>query len=616
MAVVRSLFGRFSEHASRNKDAQRDHKSQGNLVCLGDNDRVAEAPKFTAPQFSRAPQFTGDMLGSFHNDNDHDTSAAEPSQSSAPQFTDNTLETLHNDPSIPAEKFSFADTSVTSEKFSFDDPSVTTEKFSLGPTSLPAEKFSFGQDFGKDLGENFSENLDQDFGDAVEQTLGHLMTQAREHRGVSREQVAAETRIPAYYVRMIESDSYDAIPDQLYLLPFFRRYAIFLGLDEHKIVARFIRDFEKSENEIVDIKTTKTTNTAKTIKTTKEPPHLKAQDSKAPEVKVWRQIAIAVLIVGALQTFLPRGIAMMRSTLHRTADSSSPVAISENTLPPSTIQPEDAPRLSNDAARLSNDAAPVLSDAPHPSHDAPQISNLAPQPVAAIQPADTSAAAAPSTAITTESAPQAKHHHRHHAHDATLLSNDAHPASDTPSLVPSVANDAPHPSSDAPQVSNAAPQPLADMKPAETPAAAALSPAITTASIAPQAKHHHHHAHTPPQSNDATAPSDDALRPTYEELHPVSDAPNASSDTAPSPNDAWHISNDTSHTGDGSHLSHPSNDAASQPVTAAQSAETSAAAPSPSITTTSAAPHAKHHHRHKHSRKLTHNAKLSSKPTT
>lgn len=606
MAVVRSLFGRFSEHASRNKDAQRDHKSQGNLVCLRDNDRVAEAPKLTAPQFTRAPQFTGDMLGSFHNDHDHDRSASEAPPSTAPQFTDHTLETLHNDPSIPAEKFSFGEHSIPSEKFSFDDPGVATEKFSLGHTSVPTEKFSFGQDIGKDLGENFSENLDQDFGDTVEQTLGQLMTQAREHRGLSREQVAAETRIPPYYVRMIESDSYDAIPDQLYLLPFFRRYAIFFGLDEHKIVARFIREFEKAENEIVDIKTTQTTKTANTIKTTKEPPHLKAQDSKAPEVKVWRQIAIAVLIVGALQTFLPRGIAMMRSTLHHTADASSPVTISENTLPPSTIQAEDSPRL-------LNDAAPVLSDAQHPSNDAPQISNEAPQPVAAIQPADTSAAAAPSSAITTASTTPNTKHHRHHAHDATLLSNDALPASDTPSLVPSLANDAPHPSSAAPQVSNAAPQPVADIKPAETPAAAAPSPAVTTASIAPHSKHHRHHAHTPPQSNDATAPSDDALRPTYEELHPVSDAPNASSDTAPSPNDAWRISNDVPHAGDASHLSHPSNDAAPQPA----ATETPAAAtPSPAITTASATTHTKHHRHHAHSHKLTHNTKHSSKPTT
>ena len=588
MAVVRSLFGRFSEHASRNKDATRDHKPHGNLVCLGDNDRVAEAPKFTAPQF------TGDMLGSLHHD--HDTSAAEAPPSTAPQFTDNALETLHNDPSIPAEKFSFGDNSVATEKFSFDDPRVAAEKFSPGHTSVTTEKFSFGQDFGKDSGKD----LDKDFGDPIEQTLGQLMTQTREHRGLSREQVAAETRIPAYYVKMIESDSHDAIPDQLYLLPFFRRYAIFLGLDEHMVVARFVRDFEKSENEFVDIKTTQTTKTANTIKTTKEPPHLRAQDSKAPEVKIWRQIAIAVLIVGALQTFLPRGIAMMRSTLHHTADTSSPVTISENTLPPSTIQREDAPPL-------LNDAAPVLSDAPHPSNDAPQISNEASQPVAAIQPADTSAAAAPSPAITTGSAPQAKYHHRHHAHDATLLSNDAHLASDTPSPVPS----APHPSSDAPQVSNAARQPAADIKPPETPAAAAPSPAITTASIAPHTKHHRHHAHTQPQSNEATAPSNDALRPTYEELHPVSDAPHVASDPAPSPNDAWQISNDVSHSGDAEHRS---NDAP-QPVAAAQPAETSAA-PSPAITTVSAAPHPKHNRRHKHSHKLTHNAKLSSKPTT
>jgi transcriptional regulator with XRE-family HTH domain len=85
----------------------------------------------------------------------------------------------------------------------------------------------------------------------IDQTLGQLMTQTRKHSGLSREQVADRTRIPAYYVRMIESDSYDAIPDQLYLLPFFRRYADFLGLDAKKVVSRFICDFEKAENEVV-----------------------------------------------------------------------------------------------------------------------------------------------------------------------------------------------------------------------------------------------------------------------------------------------------------------------------------------------------------------------------
>ncbi|MGC2302543.1 MAG: helix-turn-helix transcriptional regulator, partial [Candidatus Binatus sp.] len=84
----------------------------------------------------------------------------------------------------------------------------------------------------------------------VDQTLGQLMTETRKHLGLSRDQISEQTHIPAYYVRMIESDSYDAIPDQLYLLPFFRRYADFLGLDAQKVVSRFICDFEKAENEV------------------------------------------------------------------------------------------------------------------------------------------------------------------------------------------------------------------------------------------------------------------------------------------------------------------------------------------------------------------------------
>src|SRR5579864_1853095 len=248
MAVVRSLFGRFS------RDATSDLKVADNIVCLSDYDRIPDDPP---EAISVAPEVIG----------------------------------------VPREA-----TSAPAKDFVRRNTSDLPEKFTLGIKEV----------------------------DAPLQTLGELMTATREKSGLTREQVAAETHIPAYYVRMIESDSHDAIPDQLYLLPFFRRYAIFLGLDEHMVVARFVRDFEKSENEFVDIKTTQTTKTANTIKTTKEPPHLRAQDSKAPEVKIWRQIAIAVLIVGALQTFLPRGIAMMRSTLHRTADTSSPVTISEN----------------------------------------------------------------------------------------------------------------------------------------------------------------------------------------------------------------------------------------------------------------------------------------------
>jgi len=87
-----------------------------------------------------------------------------------------------------------------------------------------------------------------------DKTLGQLLTETRERRGISREQVTKEIHVPAYYVRMIESGTYDAVPDELYLVPFIRRYASFLGLDPQQAVSRFIQDFEKAQADL-DVET-------------------------------------------------------------------------------------------------------------------------------------------------------------------------------------------------------------------------------------------------------------------------------------------------------------------------------------------------------------------------
>ena len=66
-----------------------------------------------------------------------------------------------------------------------------------------------------------------DLGDAAESqpSLGHVISEARERKGLTRDQVANETHVPMYYIKMIETDSYDQIADRLYLVPFIRRYA-------------------------------------------------------------------------------------------------------------------------------------------------------------------------------------------------------------------------------------------------------------------------------------------------------------------------------------------------------------------------------------------------------
>ncbi len=80
-----------------------------------------------------------------------------------------------------------------------------------------------------------------------ESTLGRLLTEARKSGGYTAEQVAAGTHIPAHYIKAIETDDYGMISDQLYLLPFLRKYAAFIGLDPEDVASRFVREVQKAE---------------------------------------------------------------------------------------------------------------------------------------------------------------------------------------------------------------------------------------------------------------------------------------------------------------------------------------------------------------------------------
>jgi cytoskeletal protein RodZ len=192
----------------------------------------------------------------------------------------------------------------------------------------------------------------------VEKTLGQLMTEARKYRGLSREDAAEQTSIPAYYIRMIESDCYDAIPDQLYLLPFFQRYAIFLGIDAQQVVARFIRDFEKAESEIV------------------APPAPKKTSPKAAATNVlhrWRRVAEAAAIVGILLPLAGWEIGKLRVASRRSSTDSNIAAISTTTrslsvppssAPPAVVAPVSGPPRETVVSSAAPEKAVVSSAAP------------------------------------------------------------------------------------------------------------------------------------------------------------------------------------------------------------------------------------------------------------
>jgi cytoskeletal protein RodZ len=84
--------------------------------------------------------------------------------------------------------------------------------------------------------------------EAPRASLGKSLIKARERRGLSRQMVVEQTHIPAHYVQMLEDDDYRRISDQLYLLPFLRKYADFLDIDPDETAMRLLREVQRVDN--------------------------------------------------------------------------------------------------------------------------------------------------------------------------------------------------------------------------------------------------------------------------------------------------------------------------------------------------------------------------------
>jgi cytoskeletal protein RodZ len=69
--------------------------------------------------------------------------------------------------------------------------------------------------------------------------LGEWLRQRREELGISLEQAEADTRIRARYLKALEAEDLDALPDPIVGRGFLRNYASYLRLDAEEAVARF-----------------------------------------------------------------------------------------------------------------------------------------------------------------------------------------------------------------------------------------------------------------------------------------------------------------------------------------------------------------------------------------
>jgi len=75
--------------------------------------------------------------------------------------------------------------------------------------------------------------------------VGAQLRAARETKGLTLEQVAAQTRIPQRHLQTIESGDYSKLPGRTYAVGFARTYAKTVGLDQDDVVAMIRAELDR-----------------------------------------------------------------------------------------------------------------------------------------------------------------------------------------------------------------------------------------------------------------------------------------------------------------------------------------------------------------------------------
>ena len=78
-------------------------------------------------------------------------------------------------------------------------------------------------------------------------SLGELLRQARERRGLTLEKLASETKIPRRHLEALEHDNLAVMPGEFYQRAEIRTYARAVGLDQKLVLAQFESMFKPVE---------------------------------------------------------------------------------------------------------------------------------------------------------------------------------------------------------------------------------------------------------------------------------------------------------------------------------------------------------------------------------
>ncbi len=78
-------------------------------------------------------------------------------------------------------------------------------------------------------------------------TVGELLRKAREDKGLTLREIEKEIRVRSHLIRAIEHEDWTAFSSKVYITGIIRNYAKLVGVDPHKALAFFRRDYERRE---------------------------------------------------------------------------------------------------------------------------------------------------------------------------------------------------------------------------------------------------------------------------------------------------------------------------------------------------------------------------------
>ncbi|WP_300753930.1 helix-turn-helix domain-containing protein [uncultured Brachyspira sp.] len=114
------------------------------------------------------------------------------------------------------------------------------------------------------------------------ETIGQILKNAREKKGLTIEELEASTHIVARFIKALENEEFDVLPGEIYVKGFIKNLSDKLSLDANMVLERYNlqKNGIKSEQDL--LKNTKTTKNVKKTKENTEQDNSKEKENQPP----------------------------------------------------------------------------------------------------------------------------------------------------------------------------------------------------------------------------------------------------------------------------------------------------------------------------------------------